>query len=136
MSRSKLTGLGFLLTFATLFSLGARADSSPQQPIVEATPEKASCIRARSVRNLEVVNEQAILVRGTAKRFWLSTLPSQCSGLDERKILQVNRYGSQICANDRFEVHDRGGFGALGSCHFGAFEPITPEQVATLGSGA
>ena len=108
-----------------------QAVSTPSPTLTEAVPLEA-CVQARRVRNIDVVDEQLLVLRGTADRFWLSRLPNRCDGLKDRMVLSIDRYGSKICANDRFVAHEppMGGFQV--SCRFGQFEPVVAATVQAL----
>lgn len=100
-----------------------------------AAAESTDCVRVREVRGMDVLNQEMVLLRGSHDRYWLSRLPNKCAGLRDSMILSLNVYGSKYCKNDRFEAADRGGplaLAATTSCRFGAFEPVTMEQVAVI----
>ena len=100
---------------------------APSQP-------PANCVYARDVRSIEILNEDVVVIRGSRGRYWLNEFHNRCSGLRKNMVLSIARYGSQLCANDRVEAHDRGlvSIGPAASCRLGEFQPVAVEQVATL----
>lgn len=120
-----------LAVSAVLLS-AAPAAFADESTITVPTEQGENCLYARQIKDMEVLDEQHILVRGSGQRFWLSALRTSCDGLDERKLLSVHRYGSKLCANDRFDVQDRGGFTVRTACRFGEFQPVASEQVPGL----
>ena len=98
------------------------------QPVAEA----ADCVYARDVRTIEVLDERGIVLRGSHDRYWVNEFKHKCAGLRKNMVMSLNRYGSQICANDRLEAKERGDIGSIASCRLGKFQPIAMEQVATL----
>lgn len=98
---------------------------------LETVAESEDCVLARNVRNIDIVNNELLVLRGRADRWWVSRLPNKCPGLRDRMLLSIDRYGSQICRNDRFEAHETGG-GFYTSCRFGAFEPVTEGSIQAI----
>ncbi len=98
--------------------------------------EPSNCIKVRLVRSVEIVNEKILILRGTHGRYWLNKLRNQCHGLRDDMMLAVHRYGTQICANDRFEAQERTSVSPFTiSCRWGQFEPLVIEQVAVIKRG-
>lgn len=124
---SRTIGLLIALFTSLGFTQSVAADTT--EPDAEQTSEP--CVYARNVRNIDVIDEQLLVLRGTADRYWISRLPNKCDGLTDRMYLAIDRYGSKICRNDRFEAHENGG-GFYTSCRFGEFEPVAKGTVDTL----
>lgn len=120
-------GAGFVTSAAS--ADGPSADI--RQVDIQAEVKPSACVYARQVRNIEVVDEQLLVLRGTADRFWLSRLPNKCAGLEDRMYLSIYRYGSKICANDRFSASETSGNFSM-SCRFGKFEPVAQTTVAAV----
>ncbi|MFT7651154.1 MAG: hypothetical protein ACI9ON_002025 [Limisphaerales bacterium] len=128
-SKNLFATLLFLLGVSLVTSV-AWADSEVQNIEPQAEVKLEACVSARQVRNIEVIDEQMLVLRGTADRFWLSRLPNKCAGLEDRMYLSIERYGSKICANDRFTASESSGFRM--SCRFGKFEPVVQATVAAV----
>ena len=129
--------LGSLVLTACLTGIASFGWSDVSMaPVPEAeNVESERCIYARKVRSIDVVDEQMLALRGTANRYWLSRLPNKCAGLDDRLMLQVDRYGSRLCVNDRFVAAEHDGLFST-SCRFGEFEPVSKETVHMLKQAA
>ncbi len=133
VNRIKLVKRISAATFAAI-GLFAGAVHANEVEAVTADKENAateSCLYARHVRNINVINDEMLVLRGTADRYWFSRLPSKCVGLKGRMHLVVNQYGSKYCRNDRFEARESSG-GFYTSCRFGEFEPISSASVDAL----
>ena len=103
--------------------------------LVWADIEPTNCVYARDVKQFEILNDSTLLLIGRHDRRWVNRLNTRCAGLRKNMVLNVSRFGSQICANDRITATSRGavrGEGPVANCLLGKFEPVTPEQVATL----
>ncbi|XOV84768.1 MAG: hypothetical protein ACFHXK_06520 [bacterium] len=109
-----------------------------------ADPETVSadatdCVYARDVQQFEVVDDKTLLIIGRLDRRWLNRLNTRCAGLRKNMVLNVSRYGSQLCANDRVTATFRGalsGEGPAASCRLGQFEPLPVAPVALSGTTA
>ncbi|MCR9260489.1 MAG: hypothetical protein NXH95_12245 [Pseudomonadaceae bacterium] len=100
-----------------------------------ADSEPANCLYARDVKQFEILDSEHLLLIGSLDRRWVSRLKTQCSGLRKNMALNVTRFGSQMCANDRVTATSRGavrGEGPVANCLLGPFEAVTLEQVAQL----
>ena len=112
----------------------ARQATSPLRTLLSdnAVAETENCIYARNVRSVEILDERAIVLRGSHDRYWLNEFRHKCAGLRKNMTLSLSRYGSQICANDRVQAQERGDIGPIASCRLGKFQPVAEEQVASL----
>ena len=101
---------------------------------IQADEGGEACIYARDIKQFEILSDEVILLRGKFDKYWINRLGSRCAGLRKNMIVQVDRYGSQMCANDRFSAHSRGPFndGPATTCRFGAFEEVVAAQVLVL----
>ena len=136
----KLCALASLLLVSSL----ASAENTPRAPSANEDSalgtllrdtrlaDTEDCIYARNVRSVEILDERAIVLRGSHDRFWLNEFKHKCVGLQKNMTLSLSRYGSQICANDRVQAQERGDIGPIASCRLGKFQPVAVEQVATL----
>jgi uncharacterized protein DUF6491 len=116
----------FLMLVLLLVSVSAdsRADSEP-----------TNCVYARDVKQFEILDNEHLLFIGRLDRRWLNRLKTRCAGLRKNMIINVSRFGSQICANDRITATSRSavrGEGPVANCLLGQFEPVSLEQVAQL----
>lgn len=107
----------------------------PVDPISPVSGEAQECLQSRQVRTIEVLNDQLVILQGSHKRYWVNQLPTTCIGLDDKKILKLESFGSKICRNDRFEATEPFGVGSfVAECRWGSFEPAVLEQIAVIKS--
>ena len=103
--------------------------------VVFADTELTDCVYARDVQQFEILNDRTLLLIGRLDRRWVNRLNTRCAGLRKNMVLNISRFGSQICANDRITATSRGavlGEGPVAHCRLGKFEAVSPEQVAAL----
>lgn len=100
-----------------------------------ADSEPTNCVYARDVKQFEILDNEHLLFIGRLDHRWLNRLKTRCAGLRKNMVLNVSRFGSQICANDRITATSRGavsGEGPVANCLLGQFESISLEQVTQL----
>jgi hypothetical protein len=83
-----------------------------------------TCIDGSRADHPMIIDERTLLYRDGA-RIWRNDLESTCTGLDDDKILIVERHGSQACRNDTFRLQDRGSAIPGRWCRLGKFTPYT-----------
>lgn len=93
-----------------------------------------ACVYARDIKQFEILSDEVVLLYGKFDKYWINRLNSRCAGLRKNMILQIDRHGSQMCANDRFSAKSRGAFndGPTTSCRFGDFEAVAVEQIVAF----
>ena len=136
----RLCTLGMLIAFAPVgFADGKDKDKDKEAAVdlntllgAEPVAQATDCVYARDVRTIEVLDERGIVLRGTHDRYWINQFKHKCAGLRKNMVLNLSRYGSQICANDRVQAQERGDIGPIASCRLGKFQPVALEQVTTL----
>jgi hypothetical protein len=130
--------VGLLLVTAMLSTpLFGNQGTVPAENLIDAPAagETKTCVYARDIKRFEILSDELFLLYAKSDRVLLNRLATRCSGLRKNMVLQIGRYGSQLCANDRIEAHHRGalaGEGFATSCRLGDFESIVPEQVVVL----
>ncbi len=110
---------------------------SPLSALAEAeaaakAQEADNCVYAREVEQFEILDNETLLLYGKLDKIWLNRLGNRCAGLRDNMAVYLERYGSQICANDRFSARRHGDSGPAARCRLGAFEPISKEQIPAL----
>lgn len=93
------------------------------------------CVYARDIQQFEVLDEGTLLLYAKFDRLWVNRLHTRCAGLRKNMIINVSRFGAQICSNDRITATDRGaiaGEGPVASCRLGSFDAVDKDQLATL----
>ncbi|HVF93844.1 MAG TPA: hypothetical protein VM900_05985 [Sphingomonas sp.] len=91
----------------------ARRTAGPPQP----------CIDPNLASSPQITDQGTIIYRGTAKRLWVSTPVGHCPMLRPFTTLIIERFGSQLCRNDRFRVLEPGATIPSAACRFGEFVP-------------
>ena len=128
----------FVSTLALLLMpvFGFAQTDNPGAPSTETSSanqeDSKNCVYARDVRDVEIINEQTILFRGSHNRFWVNNLAATCVGARKSMGLVLNQHGSQICAQDRIKATDFSSYGVATHCRLGKFQPILATQVALL----
>lgn len=80
------------------------------------------CISATGADGPQIIDQRTVLYR-QGRNVWRNDLPDSCPGLDDDDLLVIELWGSQICRNDRFRVHDRVSTIPGPSCRLGSFTP-------------
>ncbi len=101
-------------------------------PVMANEADSQDCLNARDVQQFEIISNDMLVLHGKFDKQWVSRLPHACAGLRKNMLLTINRFGSKICANDRFEARDHGPLSLGTSCRLGQFEPVAVEQVIAL----
>ena len=112
---------------AALLLGGAAPDRSPEGRLARAidgrTPgEAVRCVHASRLGGPEPIGSQVLVYR-EARRVWVNRLPDHCPGLAGDVVLVQERWGSQICANDRVRAVPRLGGIPGAPCRLGPFVP-------------
>lgn len=105
----------------------------------EALPDDAyaaggeRCLSTHQYRNIEILSDQYLLVRGSRGRAWVNELPRRCRGLRRDSVLVTESRVGRICQSDLFRAMDRVDFSgppiAHATCAFGVFQPVAADQV-------
>lgn len=111
-----------LLAVLPLTLAAAKSD-----PLAGRTPGPAQrCIDpAFSNSNATIEDGGLIIVRDTPRRWWVARPIGPCPSLQSLNTLIIERWGSQLCRNDRFRVLGPGQVLASAPCRFGDFVPYT-----------
>lgn len=96
------------------------AKDDPLAGRVAGTP--VTCIDPSLSDGPQITDAGTIVYRRGGKRLWVSTPIGRCT-LRPLSTLIVERYGSQLCRNDRFRVIDPPQSIPSAYCRFGAFVP-------------
>lgn len=81
------------------------------------------CIDPSMMDGPQITDAGAIIYRRGGKRLWVSTPIGRCPSLRPLSTLIVERYGSQLCRNDRFRVIDPPQSIPSSYCRFDTFVP-------------
>ena len=143
MRTAVLLLLGSLATFAEAQSEQDDAEAKPapvdlddilNNPLAESDyREQKTCIRMRTVDDVEVLDESLVLFTGRRGELWLNQLSSQCYGLEADMILRFRAYAGSYCRLDSFRGVPRfGTFAITADCRLGHFETVDELQVEAL----
>ena len=95
--------------------------------------EQTRCLRARTVDEVEVLDETLVLFHLRNGKLQLNQLTSRCYGLEEDMILRFRVYAGAYCRLDAFRGIPRfSTFAITADCRLGDFEPIDEVQVEAL----
>ncbi|WP_231726099.1 MULTISPECIES: hypothetical protein [unclassified Sphingomonas] len=86
--------------------------------------EPVNCIFPTASSGGTIYGDDTIIYRDGA-RLWRTGPVGACPGLRPDVILVIDRFGSQLCRNDRFRTVDRGVGIPSGDCRFDSFTPYT-----------
>lgn len=93
------------------------------------------CLPTSQYSEVEIIDEQRLLFRGTGTRAWVNHLRQPCRSLRRNDTLLFELRTGQACALDRASVIDRNFLFWSRSgpiCSLGEFQPISPEQLTMI----
>ena len=102
-----------------LLALGG-AERDPLAGRVAGTP--VQCISLDQATSPQIVDAGTILFR-RGKTLWRTGPVDACPGLRRTSILIVERFGSQLCRNDRFQAVEPDQRIPAAPCRFDRFTP-------------
>lgn len=104
------------------------------QPLaVEEYTSDERCLSTREYRNVDVLDDQHVVFKGSGDKLWLNTLRNRCVGLRRDNMLRFRMRDNRVCDLDHFDAIDSFMWGSSsGTCTLGKFTPITPEQVEAI----
>ncbi|WP_354294976.1 DUF6491 family protein [Sphingomonas sp. 1185] len=98
------------------------AKSDPFAGRVAGPPAK--CVdTTTAMSGPSIYDNDTIVINGGGQRMWRAKVRGQCQGLQPFNTLIVERWGSQICRNDRFRVLQQGMSIPSQWCVFDGFVP-------------
>ncbi|WP_454279184.1 DUF6491 family protein [Sphingomonas sp. Marseille-Q8236] len=110
------------VTALTLAFTLTAAKSDPLAGRVAGPP--ARCVDSSvAMSGPSIYDDNVIVINGGGKRMWKAKVRGQCPGLRPFNTLIVERWGSQICRNDRFRVLQQGMSIPSQYCFFDGFVP-------------
>lgn len=92
----------------------------------EATGESKLCLRTRSIKRTEVLDDYTILFHMRGKEYFVNRLSHRCYGLGFHKSFGYTLSTSLLCNVDIITVLESTGTGI--SCGLGDFEELIPAQ--------
>ncbi len=121
----------------------ARIDAILKTVSPPKSPQR--CLNSNQYHHVRVMDERRIVFEGRRNQYWLNILPVQCPGLQRSDTIRIERLSSvSLCKFDtlyplewfswpwyrRWPWYWNG----APKCTFGAFLPLTPDQVQQLDS--
>ncbi len=106
--------LGLTLTLSA-------AKSDPFAGRVAGPP--AQCVDTSTTMSGPVIADKDMIVIQAGRRLWRAKVRGQCFGIQPFNSLLIERWGSQLCRNDRFRVLQQGLSIPSQWCFFDGFVP-------------
>lgn len=97
------------------------AKSDPFAGRVAGPP--AQCVDTSTAMSGPAIADTDTIVINAGRRLWRAKYRGQCAGVRPFNTLIVERWGSQICRNDRFRVVQQGMSIPSAWCFFDGFVP-------------
>lgn len=97
------------------------AKSDPFAGRVAGPP--AQCVDTSTTMSGPVIADKDVIVINAGRRIWRAKVRGQCAGIQPFNTLIVERWGSQLCRNDRFRVVQPGLSIPSQWCFFDGFVP-------------
>ena len=91
------------------------------EPRVAGPP--AQCVDTSTTLSGPVIADTDIITINAGKRIWRAKVRGQCAQIQPFNTLIVDRWGSQLCRNDRFRVVQQGMSIPSQWCFFDGFVP-------------
>ena len=83
----------------------------------------ARCVDTSTTQSGPVIADNDVITINAGRRIWRAKVRGQCVGLRPFNTLIVERWGSQLCRNDRFQVVQPGMSIPSQWCFFDGFVP-------------
>ena len=111
--------------FATVAVLALGVMAAKSDPFAGRTAgPPAQCVDTSvTMTGPSIYDDNTIVINPGGKRMWKARVRGQCPGLRPFNTLIVERWGSQICRNDRFQVLQQGMSIPSQWCFFDGFVP-------------
>lgn len=99
-----------------------------------AGDDSKRCLNARSIRGVDVIDDNHVIFEIQGRRIYLNALPKSCVGLSRERRFSYETHTRSLCARDKIRVLKEAGDGIyLGkSCSLGRFQPVTSEELAIM----
>ncbi|MGY8796339.1 MAG: hypothetical protein ACKVJN_14670, partial [Woeseiales bacterium] len=129
--------LKFLCVIAIVSTPISAPPSMAQEDESDPGEGMRDCIRLRTVRRTEVLNDLNILFHMVGSTVYHNILPRRCSGLAREDRFSYKSSIGQLCRQDMIRVlyNDPFGLSEGNSCRLGAFHKITKEDALALKEG-
>lgn len=103
----------------------------------QASDEPVRCLSMNSIRSTKVLDDSRVLFLNARDKAWLNRLDRECLGLArsgtfEYRVQSGARH-ARLCSTDSITVIESTGRGL--NCGLGMFEPLSPDELASLIGG-
>jgi len=115
----------------TLIVFVAAATTSTAADEEEAAGESERCINARSIRGVDVIDDNYVVFRVQGRRLYLNALLKSCNGLSRDRRFSYETYTRSLCERDAIRVLREAGGGVYEgrACKLGRFQQITESEL-------
>lgn len=98
---------------------------------LQRSGDKQACLNLRLINQITAVDEKTLLIRAGANNWYVSDLPSRCSGAVGRgNRIEYTTSLPQLCRNDILRIVDNQNGFLTGSCGMGSFERLDEKPAA------
>jgi hypothetical protein len=89
------------------------------------------CLNARSIRGIDVIDDNYVVFEIQGRRLYLNALPKSCVGLSRDRRFSYDTYTRSLCARDKIRILKEAGNGFYEgkACSLGRFQPISVEDL-------
>lgn len=109
------------------------ADILSQPLSAEEYASEERCLSIRRYDDVDILDDQHVVFRGSGDRIWINKLRGRCVGLRRDDILKFDVRNMRVCDLDTFEGVSAGMWGLrTGVCTLGTFSAVTPEQLEAI----
>ena len=111
------------LSLLSLIAVGSGCTTTPGADDPYALDPRENCVRIRTVRNWDALDDEHIWVEANGARQYLMTLWARCPGIRFTQVIALSNASGRICPNDFGSVlYDDGGQAMR--CQIGNVEPV------------
>ena len=130
----------WILAAPAVVTAAEETDAIPSAEEILANPltdsayvDDVRCLAVGRYRQVDILNDRALVFRGRGGRAWINQLPRPCPGLRRDMVLAIETRGSRICSRDQFRGMPRiGPEAATGFCSLGTFRPIEADNLDAI----
>jgi hypothetical protein len=126
--RSRVVAAPLALIAATTAMMAMARTPSPDAVDARTLPargEARQCMSVRDAQQFQPVNDQVLMVRTGANRWFRNELRAPCPRMASfGRTIVLRASGGSVCAGEVFDVVDLQSRMTFGSCALGNFEPV------------
>jgi hypothetical protein len=111
------------LSLLSLIALGPGCATSEEPGDPYALDPRENCVRIRTVRNWDALDDEHLWLEANGGRQYLMTLWARCPGIRFSQVIALSNAGGRICPNDFGSVLYDDGRQPM-RCQVGNVEPV------------